>query len=308
MPLTERELDNHHHRGLTRVRCFHQDDAHIFCRPDQMLDEISSSLQFIQDLYERLGLPEFELRLSTRPDKYMGEISLWDEAEGALREALDRFGGRWTINEGDGAFYGPKIDIHVFDALRRRHQCGTIQLDFQLPQRFNLTYQGASHIEDDEMNCRGNARELSGLHRPVCIHRAAMGSLERIVAILCEHYGGRWPLWLSPRTWAICPVSEGQVQYAEEVIWKLRKSWAQTPLASEPLFSTIYHPRDTLKKRISVCQREQTNYILVVGDAEVTAGTINVRSRDGHVIGEKTCDDLIAILIENWHELATVEY
>ena len=175
-------------RGLTRVRCFHQDDAHIFCRPDQMQEEVAGCLSFIDQVYsERFGLKELELHLSTRPHKRVGTDEIWNRAEDALMEALKAWDRPYTVNEGDGAFYGPKIDVRVRDALGRWHQCATVQLDFNLPDRFDLSYE-----------------DSSGPQRPVIVHRAVLGSLERMVAILCEHWGGRWPLGYRPGKWRLC--------------------------------------------------------------------------------------------------------
>jgi threonyl-tRNA synthetase len=169
--------------GLTRVRRFQQDDAHIFCTTEQIEAEVTGALDFLTHIYGIFGF-EFQLALSTRPEKFLGEIETWNQAEKALADCLNKNGKEWKLNPGDGAFYGPKIDIHVFDALKRKHQCATIQLDFQLPIRFKLAYQSDSNNE---------------FKRPVIIHRAILGSVERMIAILCEHTGGKWPFWLSPR-------------------------------------------------------------------------------------------------------------
>ncbi|KAG1327092.1 Threonine--tRNA ligase, mitochondrial 1 [Cocos nucifera] len=186
--------------GLTRVRRFQQDDAHIFCRESQIKDEVKSVLEFISYTYRIFGFT-FELELSTRPEKYLGDIETWDKAEAALTDALNEFGMPWQINEGDGAFYGPKIDIGVFDALKRKFQCATLQLDFQLPLRFKLSY---------------SAEDEKKMERPVMIHRAIFGSVERMFAILLEHYKGKWPFWLSPRQAIVCNVSEKSEDYAKQ--------------------------------------------------------------------------------------------
>ncbi|CAL4904564.1 unnamed protein product [Urochloa decumbens] len=185
--------------GLTRVRRFQQDDAHIFCRENQIKDEVKGVLEFINYVYEIFGF-KYELELSTRPEKYLGDIETWNKAEQQLTEALNEFGKPWQINEGDGVFYGPKIDIGVFDALKRKFQCATLQLDFQLPLRFKLTY---------------SAEDEAQRERPVMIHRAILGSVERVFAILLEHYNGKWPLWLSPRQAIVCSVSSGSVEYGK---------------------------------------------------------------------------------------------
>ncbi|CAI0379683.1 unnamed protein product [Linum tenue] len=190
--------------GLTRVRRFQQDDAHIFCREDQIKDEVRGVLDFIDYAYKIFGFT-YELKLSTRPEQYLGEVETWDKAEAALTEALNEFGKAWQINEGDGAFYGPKIDISVSDALNRKFQCATLQLDFQLPDRFKLEF---------------SAEDETKLERPVMIHRAILGSVERMFAILLEHYKGKWPFWLSPRQAIVCPVSAKSVDYAKQVSYR----------------------------------------------------------------------------------------
>ncbi|RDX68413.1 Threonine--tRNA ligase, mitochondrial 1, partial [Mucuna pruriens] len=187
--------------GLTRVRRFQQDDAHIFCRESQIKDEVRNALNFINHVYNIFGFT-YELKLSTRPEKYLGDLASWEKAESALKEALDDFGKPWQLNEGDGAFYGPKIDISVSDALSRKFQCATLQLDFQLPDRFKLEF---------------SAEDEAKIERPVMIHRAILGSVERMFAILLEHYKGKWPFWLSPRQAIVCPVSEKSQSYALQV-------------------------------------------------------------------------------------------
>lgn len=186
--------------GLTRVRRFCQDDAHIFCMPHQIMDEIKGVLDFLREIYGIFGFT-FELELSTRPKEFLGEIETWDRAEAALTQALNEFGAPWKENPGDGAFYGPKIDIRVFDALRRRHQCATIQLDFQLPQRFHLEYEA------------GGGR----METPIIVHRAILGSIERFVAVLTEHYGGKWPFFISPRQVRVLSLTEKCAEWAAEV-------------------------------------------------------------------------------------------
>ncbi|KAG6708276.1 hypothetical protein I3843_06G068100 [Carya illinoinensis] len=190
--------------GLTRVRRFQQDDAHIFCRESQIKDEVRGVLDFIKHVYDIFGFT-FDLKLSTRPEKYLGDLATWERAEAALTEALDEFEKPWQINEGDGAFYGPKIDISVSDALNRKFQCATLQLDFQLPARFELYY---------------SAEDEAKRESPVMIHRAVLGSVERMFAILLEHYKGKWPFWLSPRQAIVCPVSEKSQPYALKVVFQ----------------------------------------------------------------------------------------
>lgn len=190
-------------RGLTRVRRFQQDDAHIFCKEDDILSEVTGQLRFMERVYGIFNY-KFSLELSTRPANHLGEIAVWDKAEAALEKALNDFGHAWKLNKGDGAFYGPKIDVHIHDALGRSHQCATVQLDFQLPIRFGLEYQGKDNRIEEVL-------------RPVIIHRAIYGSLERFMGILMEHIEGKWPLWLSPRQFMVIPVSKHTNVYAESV-------------------------------------------------------------------------------------------
>ncbi|KAH1260070.1 Threonine--tRNA ligase, mitochondrial 1 [Glycine max] len=241
--------------GLTRVRRFQQDDAHIFCRESQIKDEVRNSLNFINYVYKIFGFT-YELKLSTRPEKYLGDIATWDKAESALKEALDDFGKPWQLNEGDGAFYGPKIDISVSDALGRKFQCATLQLDFQLPDRFKLEF---------------SAEDEAKIERPVMIHRAILGSVERMFAILLEHYKGKWPFWLSPRQAIVCPVSEKSQAYALQVRDQIHQAG-------------YYVDADTtdrkIQKKVREAQLAQYNYILVVGEEEANTGQVSVRVRD----------------------------
>ena len=228
--------------GLTRVRRFQQDDAHIFCRPDQLEQEMSGCLQFLKDVYGIFGFT-FSLKLSTRPEKYLGSLETWNVAEKRLEEALNGSGFKWELNPGDGAFYGPKIDITIKDALGRRHQCATIQLDFQLPERFNLTYAPQKESE----------KSSGGPCRPIIIHRAILGSVERMIAILTESFGGKWPFWLSPRQVVIIPVSPQWFSYAEKVNKQLFDAgiWSEVDLSD-----------NTLPKKIRNGEISQYNFIL----------------------------------------------
>jgi threonyl-tRNA synthetase len=243
--------------GLTRVRRFQQDDCHIFCRHDQINTEISNALEFLKSVYGVFGF-EFNLELSTRPkDKYLGTLEMWDNAEKSLETALKNFcGDKWKLNPGDGAFYGPKIDIHVLDVMKRSHQCATIQLDFNLPERFELEYDAESE-----------GKRI----RPVIIHRAIYGSFERFIGILIEHTGGKWPFWLSPRQVMICTINPSQEGYAEKV--------------KRELFEQGFDPEvdatdGTISKKVRKYQLAQYNYILVIGAEEEASGTVNVRLRD----------------------------
>eukprot|EP00850_Spirogloea_muscicola_P015221 SM000115S23900 [mRNA] locus=s115:145837:152114:+ [translate_table: standard] len=257
--------------GLTRVRRFQQDDAHIFCTESQIEEEVGGCLDFLQTAYGIFGFT-FELVLSTRPEKYLGEMETWDQAEAALSSALDAFGRPWQINPEDGAFYGPKIDITVFDALKRKHQCATIQLDFQLPIRFKLEY---------------TTEEEGGRKRPVIIHRAILGSVERMFAVLLEHYAGKWPFWLSPRQVVICPVSEKHTEYALKIKDAIHNAGfhAEADLSDRKL-----------QKKVREAQLAQFNYILVLGKEEEDDGTVNVRTRDNVVHGTKRLDAFLAEL------------
>jgi threonyl-tRNA synthetase len=242
--------------GLTRVRRFQQDDAHIFCRLDQIGQEMDGCLDFLKHIYGIFGFT-FYLKLSTRPEKFLGEVATWDHAEQLLRESLEKFGHPWELNPGDGAFYGPKIDIVISDALRRRHQCATIQLDFQLPQRFNLNYR-----TDDPSN---------PFSRPVMIHRAVLGSVERMIAILTENYAGKWPFWLSPRQVVVIPIATAYNNYAQEV---------QQLLHDNGLYAEADLSGDMFKKKIRNAEIAHWNFIFVVGADEASSRSVNARNRD----------------------------
>ena len=207
--------------------------------------------------------------LSTRPDSYVGTVEQWDSAEEALRASLQQFGGDFKLNPGDGAFYGPKIDVQVSDALGRWHQCATVQLDFQLPRRFDLKYD----------------TEGGGSEHPVMIHRALLGSVERMMAMLAENCAGRWPLWLSPRQVSICTVSNNQDDYAHQVAAELRKA---------NIYVDVDDSANTVKKKVREAQISQYNYILVIGEKEEVANTVHVRLRDdGKVVGSMSVDGLL---------------
>ncbi|XP_032128103.1 threonine--tRNA ligase 2, cytoplasmic [Sapajus apella] len=248
--------------GLTRVRRFQQDDAHIFCTVEQIEEEIKGCLQFLQSVYSTFGF-SFQLNLSTRPENFLGEIEMWNEAEKQLQNSLMEFGEPWKMNPGDGAFYGPKIDIKIKDAIGRYHQCATIQLDFQLPIRFNLTY--VSKDGDDKK-------------RPVIIHRAILGSLERMIAILSENCGGKWPFWLSPRQVMVIPVGPTCEKYALQVSSEF---FEEGFMADVDLDHSC-----TLNKKIRNAQLAQYNFILVVGEKEKINNAVNVRTRDNRIHGE----------------------
>ncbi|KAG9305630.1 hypothetical protein G9A89_001691 [Geosiphon pyriformis] len=250
--------------GLTRVRRFQQDDAHIFCRHDQIKEEIASSLDFLRKIYGIFGFT-FHLKLSTRPEKYLGTIDVWDEAEKELEQSLNDFGSPWEFNHGDGAFYGPKIDITLSDALKRKHQCATLQLDFQLPERFKLEY---------HTNVLGDSQNYV---RPVIIHRAILGSVERMIAILTENFGGKWPFWISPRQIIVIPVANTFSNYVKKVADALFGAgfYVETDLGE-----------NTLNKKIRNAQVAQFNFIFVVGAEEENTNSVNIRNRDEGVKGK----------------------
>ncbi|EER23329.1 threonyl-tRNA synthetase [Coccidioides posadasii str. Silveira] len=274
--------------GLTRVRKFQQDDTHIFCTEDQITQEIEGLFDFLRAIYGLFGF-SFKLKLSTRPEKYLGKLETWDFAEAQLKEALTRFkGSDWEIDEGDGAFYGPKIDITIQDALKREFQCATIQLDYQLPQNFKLEYMTneiakpkAPEPKKEESGPRegGDSKAADsddgvpgpGRARPVMIHRAIIGSFERFFGILIEHFGGKWPFWLSPRQILIVPVMPAVYDYVEEL---------QGILRGDKLNVDIDVSGNTLQKKIRNGQLAQYNFIFVVGAQEKETRTVNIRNRD----------------------------
>lgn len=246
--------------GLTRVRRFVQDDTHIFCMPSQVEEEMNALFDFMQSIYGIFGF-EFRLELSTRPDNYLGTIETWDRAEQQLKLSLDRhYPGKWELNAGDGAFYGPKIDITIRDALRRSFQCATIQLDFQLPERFNLKYRSPDESDADKAPSR-----------PVVIHRAILGSLERFIAIITEHFAGNWPFWLSPRQVVVIPVAAPYKDYAAQIASRL---------TSSGIFADVDNGDNTLQKKIRNGEIARYNFILVVGQEELDAQSVNLRNRD----------------------------
>uniref|UniRef100_A0A1A8LYY9 threonine--tRNA ligase n=2 Tax=Nothobranchius TaxID=28779 RepID=A0A1A8LYY9_9TELE len=255
--------------GLTRVRRFQQDDAHIFCSMEQIEEEIKGCLDFLRTVYDVFGFT-FKLNLSTRPEKFLGDPQMWDQAEKQLENSLNEFGEKWVLNPGDGAFYGPKIDIQIKDAIGRYHQCATIQLDFQLPIRFNLCFIG---------------RDGDDQKRPVIIHRAILGSVERMIAILTESCGGKWPLWLSPRQVMVVPVGPTCDEYAEKVKQEFHSNGFMSDVDADS--------GCTLNKKIRNAQLAQYNFILVVGEKEKTSNTVNVRTRDNKVHGEHSVEECI---------------
>jgi threonyl-tRNA synthetase len=279
--------------GLTRVRRFHQDDAHIFCRPDQILAEIEQTLKFIGMVYNTFGLGPYKLLLSTRPkDSFIGTIEEWDRAEEQLTTALNNIGSEWAISEGDGAFYGPKIDIILKDSNGKEHQTATIQLDFQLPQRFDLQYQASPAELEAGSQTSMDAGLDPSLRRPVIVHRAIYGSIERFMALLIEHYAGKYPFWLSPRPAIVLSLNSDpkvleQVLHIQSVLSGLRTHDAPVTISAEspkPLpLSTIHLPVDvdtsdrSLGKKIAEARGKKYNHIIVVGGREVESGSMNLQ-------------------------------
>ncbi|HOB20299.1 MAG TPA: threonine--tRNA ligase, partial [Candidatus Atribacteria bacterium] len=245
--------------GLMRVRCFTQDDAHIFMLPEQIKDEIIGVIELIDYFYSIFGF-KYHVELSTKPEKAMGSDEDWDRATNALKEALEEKNIKYVINEGDGAFYGPKIDFHLEDCLGRTWQCGTIQLDFQMPERFDLTYVGA----DDEK------------HRPVMIHRVVFGSIERFIAILTEHFAGAFPVWLAPVQVRIMSITDRSDEYIRELADNFERFGirVETDLRNEKIGF-----------KIREAQMEKIPYMLIIGDKEVENGTVAVRSRSAGDLG-----------------------
>ncbi|KAF1835691.1 class II aaRS and biotin synthetase [Decorospora gaudefroyi] len=279
--------------GLTRVRRFHQDDAHIFCRPDQILAEIEQTLKFVGMVYNTFGLGPYKLLLSTRPkDSFIGTVEEWDRAEEQLTKALNNTRSEWAINECDGAFYGPKIDIILKDSNGKEHQTATIQLDFQLPQRFDLQYQASPEELETGSQTSMDAGLDPALRRPVIVHRAIYGSIERFMALLIEHYAGKYPFWLSPRPAIILSLSSDpnvleHVSRIQAVLSGLKPQdapAASLPSSPKPLpLSTIHLPVDVdtsdrpLGKKIAEARVKKYNHIIVVGGKEVERGTMNMQ-------------------------------
>jgi threonyl-tRNA synthetase len=253
--------------GLLRVRAFTQDDAHVYCTEEQIGDEVASICEAIDELYGRFGFTDVHVELSTRPEKSMGSEEQWDKAEAALAEALDSQGREYTLNPGDGAFYGPKIDFHITDALGRSWQCGTCQLDFQMPERFELYYTGA----DD------------AAHRPVMIHRALLGSMERFAGILIEHYAGRFPVWLAPVQAIVLPISDRHNDYARRAFEQLRELGVRVAVDDRS---------ESVGKKIrDAATIGRYPYMLVVGDREEEAEAVSVRSHEAGDLGEMKLAD-----------------
>jgi threonyl-tRNA synthetase len=253
--------------GLTRVRQFSQDDGHCFVTQEQIGDEVEALIKLVQRVYGDFGL-SYAAKLSTRPEKFLGEIATWDDAEAALVRALERSKQDYTLNAGDGTFYGPKIDFDITDALGRKWQCATIQLDYQMPERFDLKYTGADNAD----------------HRPVVIHRAIFGSLERFIAILTEHFAGAFPLWLSPVQAIVLPIADRHLDYARQVA---------STLADAGLRSEVDDRQEKVNYKIREAQLQKIPYMLVVGDREAADRTVAVRSRAKGDLGARALDQFV---------------
>ena len=245
--------------GLFRVRCFTQDDAHIFMTPDQMKDEIKNVVKLFDEIYSTFGLT-YQIELSTMPEDHMGEEKVWQFAEETLQAAIQEMGKDFILNPGDGAFYGPKLDFHLADSLGRTWQCGTIQLDFQMPERFELEYVG----EDGEK------------HRPVMIHRALLGSIERFIGVITEHFAGAFPTWLSPVQVKVLPITDRAAAYADQVAAQLDQAGYRVE---------VDHRNEKIGKKIREAQLEKIPYMLVVGDKEAESGQVAVRARSKGDLG-----------------------
>lgn len=268
--------------GLTRVQGFTQDDAHIFCTPEQLVDEINEIIDFVSDTMKIFNMG-FEVELSTRPESYVGDIKSWELAEAGLKEAMDKRGMQYEINEGDGAFYGPKIDFKVKDAIGRTWQCATIQLDFNLPERFEIKYQD----KDGQ------------LKTPVMLHRVIFGSMERFHGILIEHYAGAFPAWLAPHQVALVPIADRHNDYMEAIYKKLRENNIRV-IFEEKSESMNYKIRDYL-------QNKKVPYVLVAGDKEIADNTVAVRKRGVGQVGVMSVDEFISKLLKEIQSKGQIE-
>ena len=258
--------------GLFRVRCFTQDDAHIFMTWDQMKDEIKNVVRLFDEVYSVFGLT-YQIEVSTMPEDHMGDVKDWDFATETLKQAVTEMGKDYVINEGDGAFYGPKLDFHLSDCLGRTWQCGTIQLDMQLPERFELEYMGA----DNEK------------HRPVMIHRVVLGSIERFIGIITEHYAGAFPMWLAPVQVKVLAIGEGHVEYANKV---------KDALEANHIRVEVDARNEKIGYKIREAQLKKVPYMLVVGDKEMADGLVSVRSRSDGELGQMTIEDFVKRAVE----------
>ena len=267
--------------GLMRVRCFTQDDAHIFMTPEQIKDEIKGVVRLIDKVYSTFGF-KYHIELSTMPEDHMGALEDWNTATDALRDAISELGYDYEVNEGDGAFYGPKLDFHLTDCLGRTWQCGTIQLDFQLPERFELEYTGADGAK----------------HRPIMIHRVVFGSIERFIGILTEHFAGAFPMWLAPVQVKILPIAERHHEYAE----KLEKALTDAGLRVENDLRS-----EKIGYKIREAQLHKIPYMLVVGDKEMEEGNLSVRSRKDGDLGAMTLNPSLKRHSGKWRRKPAID-
>ena len=260
--------------GLMRVRAFTQDDAHIFMREDQVVEEIQGVMRLIDEVYRKFGF-SYEIELSTRPEHSIGSDEDWELATNALENAVQGMGKSYVINEGDGAFYGPKLDFHLKDSIGRTWQCGTIQLDFQLPQRFGIDYIGA----DGEK------------HRPIMLHRVVFGSIERFIGILIEHYAGKFPAWIAPVQVKVLPVSEKYNEYARKVVSCLEEDGIRVEMDSKS---------EKLGYKIREARMDKVPYMVIVGENEQNNASVSVRQRDAEIdkqeLGEMSLEQLVELV------------
>lgn len=259
--------------GLFRVRCFTQDDAHIFCLPSQIESEVKAVITLVDEMYNKFGF-KYTIELSTRPESSIGSDELWEKAENALKKVLENTGREYELNEGEGAFYGPKIDFHIKDCLGRDWQCGTVQLDFQMPERFDLTYVG----EDGEK------------HRPVMLHRVIFGSIERFIGIVIEHFAGALPVWLSPIEVCVLPISEKQIEYAKSTVKLLEEKNIRVKLDDR---------QEKIGYRIRSTQLEKIPYMIILGDREFNDKTVSLRSYKDGDIGTMPLEEVISRIQED---------
>lgn len=262
--------------GLLRVRGFLQDDAHIYMTPDMLEDEIINVVRLCLELYEPFGF-EYDIELSTMPEKHIGTKEQWEKSTKAIEKALKKLDMRFKVSEGEGAFYGPKIDFHLKDAIGRTWQCGTIQVDMSLPEKFDLTYEGKDGHR----------------HRPVMIHRALYGSIERFIGILIEHYAGKFPMWLSPEQVRVISITDDQAEFAQKIVKKYKDAGIRITLDSRS---------ESVGKKIREAQLDYVNYMFIVGGREVENNTVNVRTRDNEVLGEVKPDKFLKRMISEIEE------
>ncbi|WP_419888459.1 threonine--tRNA ligase [Neobacillus niacini] len=258
--------------GLLRVRSFTQDDAHLFVTVDQIESEIDKVLDLVDEFYSHFGF-DYKVELSTRPDEYMGSEVIWDQAEAALESVLKKKGINYQLNPGDGAFYGPKIDFHILDSLGRSWQCGTVQLDFLMPEKFNCSYVGEDNY----------------LHQPVMIHRAIYGSVERFMAILIEHYGGDFPLWLSPVQAKVIPIADSHSVFAEQV---------KSQLESAGIRVEVDYRNEKMGLKIREAEKQKIPYMFVIGDKEVENHCLAVRKKKAGNVGVMSVEAIIELFME----------